>query len=210
MIIATMSAKEIITEYKKDYSEILKPRFLKFLEHKTHDLKIAKGNWIKIKNPLIIKSNRGNSYTSFLKAKLDKKQGLGFSSVIYTEINDTKTGKKVVYLFSDDIPIKFQASFIKELKINFKEFLNYGCTWDIRILNDIQDEKYSSWINFGEKIGIGVGGWEDNILVIRHLYITKSLINPIEEFLKTREENTEKSEIDQAWDDYYSGKLTPF
>lgn len=209
-----MTAEEIIKEYKADYEKCLRPKLLALATRKTHDLKIFKGKWIPVKEEIKIKSTTGNNYKIKCKLRWDKRRGSGWSTVIYLSTSDSKTGKEVVYILSDTLPIKLSPSFLREIKTSVSEFLGHGANWDILTGPD-GDKRYSAYINFGENIGAGVGGWESGVFVLRHL-VENWEIDPISEFLESRqnideseekEDISKKSEIDLAWEEYLSGNL---
>ena len=210
MITTTMNSEEIIKEYKKDYKNCIKPRLVSISSRKSHDLKILKGKWYKSPE-ITIKSDSGNSYKIKCQFRWDKKLGFGWNYVAYLPSLDSRTGQNVVYIMSDSFPIKLSPSFLKEIKTSVSDFLGYGTNWDILFGDDYEEKsRYSSYINFGEGIGAGVGGWESGIFVLRHLVKTWKE-DPLKDFLESREkkEEKEKSEIDLAWEAYLQGNLDP-
>lgn len=211
MITTTMTADEILREYKTDYEKYLRPRLLSLATKKTHDLKVARGRWISIKDEIKVKTTTGNIYNLRCQMRWDKRRGAGWSTVSYIVTSDIKTGKRAVYILSDSFPIKLSAPFLREIEISVPEFLKYGPSWDILTVSE-ENKRYSSYIDFGGDLGAGVGGWEDGVFVLRHL-VKKWETDPISEFLKTQEKEEEedskvkKSEIDLAWEAYLSGDL---
>lgn len=214
MITTTMTAEEILKEYKADYEKCLRPKLSALATRKTHDLKVCKGRWIPVKEEIKIKSTTGNNYEIKCKLRWDKRRGAGWSTVTYLSTSDSRTGKRVIYLLSDTLPIKLSPSFVKEIKTSVSEFLGHGTNWDI--LNGPDgDQRYSAYIDFGEDIGAGIGGWESGVFVLRHL-VEKWKTDPISEFLESRrnidepeekEDISKKSEVDLAWEAYLSGNL---
>lgn len=213
MITTTMTAQELLREYKADYENYLRPKISSLASRKTHDLKLCKGRWVPVKEEIKAKTPTGNIYGLRCKLRWNKRRGAGWSIITYTITSDSKSGKKVAYIFSDSIPIMLSSSFLREIKTSVSDFLIPGATWDI-MTGDDDSQRYSAYINFGDSIGAGVGGWESGVFVLRHL-IKGWKTDPVKEFLETRnqeepkeEENlTKKSEIDLAWEAYFSGNL---
>lgn len=214
MITTTMTAQEILREYKADYEKCLKPKLSSLATQKTHDLKILKGKWVPVKEDLKIKTTSGNTYGIKCKLRWDKRRGVGWSTITYLISSDSKTGKKIAYLLSDQIPIRLSSSFLREIKTSISDFLSSGASWDIMTGKD-QDQRYSAYIDFGDTIGAGIGGWESGVFVLRHL-IKEWKEDPVFEYLESRkqpedlegeEDLIKKSEIDLAWEAYLSGNL---
>lgn len=203
-----MTSGEILKEYQRDYQAYLRPKFSSLASRNTHTLKKSRGKWVCLREEVTTKTPTGNIYGSKVRLKWDKKSGAGWSSVTYLSTSDSRTGKKVAYLFSDDLPILLSSSFLRELRIPLPEFLGHGCTWTI-MSGESEGERYSSYIDFGEDIGAGVGGWENGVLVLRHLVLDWKE-DPVSEFLEARqkeEDVSQKSEIDLAWEAYLRGEL---
>ena len=203
-----MTAQEITREYKADYNNYLRPKLLSIASSKKHDLKVAKGKWIPLRDEIKVKTPTGNLYNLVCKLRWDKKLGVGWSAIKYLITSDSRTGKKSVYVFSDSHPIMFSSSFLRELKTSLSDFLRIGASWEI-MDGPKENPRYSAYIDFGGDIGAGVGGWEEEVLVLRHL-IKDWKIDPVSEFLEGRkkeEESCPKSEIDMAWEAYLNGTL---
>lgn len=201
-----MTSTEILREYQRDYQNYLRPKFSSLASRNTHTLKKSRGKWVCVKGEVTTKTPTGNIYGSRVRLMWDKKDGAGWSSVTYLSTSDSRTGKKVTYIFSDDLPILLSSSFLHELRIPIPEFLGHGCTWTIMSGED-KNERYSSYIDFGEDFGAGIGGWENGVLVLRHL-VRNWEEDPVSEFLEARqrkEEEEERSEIDLAWEAYLRG-----
>ena len=109
MITTTMTADEIIREYRSDYEKCLKPRLSSLASRKTHDLKLSKGKWVLVKEDLEVRSTSGNTYKIKCKLRWDKRRGVGWSIVTYLIIPDSRTGKKVAFLLSCSFPIKLYS-----------------------------------------------------------------------------------------------------
>ena len=213
MITTTMTAQEILREYKADYEKYLRPRLSSLATRKTHDLKLAKGKWIPVREEIKVETSGRNKYGIRCKMRYDKKRGPGWSSIAYLPVYDSRTGKKVVYLFSDSVLIRFESSFLREIGIPMTNLLGHGASWDI-MTGASQDQRYSAWIDFGDDLGAGVGGWEDDVLVLRH-HIKTWKNDPLSDFLESRiqedpnpsEDVTKKNEVDLAWEAYLKGDL---
>lgn len=187
MITTRMKAEEISQEYIKDYTETLSPRNRRYAKfNKKSILRVQRmkektansPQWAKCKGVRRIKTIRNNSYRAILWVSFDG-ENVAIKSTTYMILNDSITGKKVVFLFPVDQKsglVKFSSTFFQEyskyrqLKLeSFEDLVDYFMSTEhssgVNItLQDDLNPRYNCKITFGnnpDMMGFG-GVYNDN------------------------------------------------
>ena len=207
-----MTSKEILKEFESDYLNWISKKIMGIATDKSHEIKkLKKGRWLCLPE-FTVNAQTGNTYKVVCKIKWDKRRGFCWGTTSYLDIPDSRTGKRVIYIIAENFPLKLSSSFIKELGMDISEFIWKKTRWEI-ITCESGNSRYTDYVEFGNDLGAGVGGYENGVLVLRHIQKTWE-INPIVDFLKSREVSDEeitidayKSDIDKAWESYLCGEF---
>lgn len=164
MITTRMSGTEVLKEYWKDY-EVIRERIYSYLNNNIKKLtklqKQKEGDWVLLKDPKHIKTNRHNDYYSIVEARIHPKvKKPEFTATTFTTILDSDTGKQVTLLFpaheSCKAYIIFEPKAISSTNLDTLNFIKLIGDIDIRCCSygnehlDFYAYLAEGWISLGK------------------------------------------------------------
>lgn len=118
MINSYMSQSEILSEFWKDYVEVIRPRCFRVAERKKKDLGKRKNpDWIRLKDIMIVRAS-GNVYSVILSVSYPAKKNTAIKTSCWCSYLDSKTGVRKTLLLpaqeNQSAVILFTSGFFKE------------------------------------------------------------------------------------------------
>ena len=118
-----MNQGEILTEFWKEYHEVIKPRCFRIVERSRKELatlqKKCPGEWLKIKKLVEVKSEKGNHYNVILWTRILRKGQTEIKTCIWFSYLESEGKRRIVLLPAEErIPalVLFSPGFFNEWK----------------------------------------------------------------------------------------------
>lgn len=117
MITTYMSQKEILTEFWKDYVEVISPRMFREAARHRKALEKRGKEWLRFKEPRVVKAS-GNTYNIWLSVSYQPKGKTAIKTSVWLSFLDSKTGVKETILLPAEknqfTVISFTSGFFSE------------------------------------------------------------------------------------------------
>lgn len=228
MITTRMNPSEILDEFWKEYKDTIRPRILgwirgnkKLILKSPNRFKDSKG-FVLISEPRQIKTDKGNTYRSRLRVKIDKDY-IEFITTTYTIIPDAYTGRPKLYILpsAEDYNYlisldshtlqRYNALVLKRPDLDVRslvdEFIRASYSFTLQYDRECESKVANSYIEFGNDcFGISIYNDSTKSVNISTFILGSDLrewqkelklqeFTPLEIYLKHKESNKVFSSI---------------